>query len=183
MRPLLLFAVLGTVVATSSVASASSRQVPMKRTPPPPPERVMTHSYFNLRQFEVGGLIAFAHDGDSHSGVLAWAPTYALDPRWSLRGVLGGSLLKSGPDSNFFALDVEVLGSYLANAWLLLEGGAGVQNWFTNGGVFAVMSAGGSFYSKDKFFEIMDRAYVRYSRVFVTDNGTNNIQIGVGISF
>lgn len=139
---------------------------------------------FHLINFQVSALAATqsASGGSAVSGTVNWAPILRTGV-FSFRLNIGASLLPDQFEGKFVSVDTEFLGAWHLGSFGV-EGGGGAQTWLNNGGTSPAIS-GGVFFAPEKmlFLGFINRIYAEYTRVFITDNGANEFQLGIGMGF
>jgi hypothetical protein len=133
----------------------------------------------NWLSFRGNWVAAVQSGGNSFSGELAWTPAARLNEDFSLRAVLGATVLKGRFGSNFVAMDGELLLGIRSLAPWELELGPGLQRWSGTGGG---TGASGNLVLARRLTETWS-AFGGYSPVFAPGNLTHELKFGAGISF
>lgn len=144
---------------------------------------VETTSHLGLGQFRVNHL---SHVTNGYhwvaTGQVAWAPSFKLDPHFSIVGLLGGALFTQSPSKTFFpALNLELLGGIHIPHWRF-ELGGGYEGWFAQPQYL------GHWKNSSNLFLVLDRKlfgmvrefFVGYS-VLYTSGPAHQIRLGFAI--
>jgi opacity protein-like surface antigen len=132
--------------------------------------------------FSVEPVAALQAKGNSFSSFVNYTPRYHINDQFYLRLNLGFSIFKSKADTSFMVIDSQVLGGYFFTANLGAELGAGLQNFFGNGGASPALSGNLVYRFSSKIF-IVDRITAGYTAVLLSNAMTHEIRLGVGMVF
>jgi hypothetical protein len=134
---------------------------------------------FHLTNFKLGYCrTSPSNFKSSTSPELGWTPIIDAGPL-AVRGEISLFFAKNSNDSNFLISDYE---AYLLlpvfSTVLVVEGGGGLQNWSGQGGLSPVLSGSLMF----RIGESVDRLYLTYSQVFVSNNSTHVFKTGLAFN-
>ena len=102
---------------------------------PPPAKKDSGNARLQLLDFEAGFMTAQESVGGASAFELRWRPGYFITDRFAIRANIAGASLKKADSGSFALLDLEAFLRYMPFSSLGLEGGAGVQDWVSFGGV------------------------------------------------
>lgn len=119
-------------------------------------------AWIRLLEFRVFGLYAkqFRGKGDSASAGLSWNPVIELLGPFALRGHLAGFPLKdSATKSSFMAMQIGIFGCFTLLRPLILEAGAGGEEWFSGQGGMGTLVMGQVGWQLSEF-DLLERIFV-----------------------
>lgn len=112
---------------------------------------------------------------------LSWNPEIHFGPVTYAGVSLGGTVLTDALSNNFFALDFHlVVGTRFGDSPIGIEGGAGFQDWGDSGGTNPML-VGSLYYGFDH--SLIERVFIQYGALFLSDFYTSEIKAGIGFSF
>ncbi|MFM8312947.1 MAG: hypothetical protein ACKOA8_01555 [Deltaproteobacteria bacterium] len=132
-----------------------------------------------LANFKIGFLRTSPKNFDSStSPEIGWTPIVDLG-LLAVRGEISLFSAKHSDKTKFIISNYEAyLMLPLFTSIIVAEAGGGVQNWSGQGGISPVVS--GSLMLR--IGETIDRLYLTYSRVFVSNNASSVFKVGLGIN-
>jgi hypothetical protein len=153
-------------------------------SPEPLPTQPTTENPFNLNSVRAFQISAFQSNGTSYSLGLDWDPSYSFSKQYSVHLNLGGTVFSNALTSGRFVVLEEIaLGSILISDRFSVEAGPGFQQWLGQNGNHFLLASNGIYHFPNKLLSVIDRAFVGYTGVFIDDHYTNQIRLGVGLSF
>ena len=133
-----------------------------------------------LLNFQLYGVQLFQKEGRNNTSLgIAWYPTLELNENFSLHFLLGTSWLRNTSNDIFYTLEYGCLGGVKLNQIELLIGG-GAQVWFGNGGMAPEATAALSYPLN---YGIFSDLFTSYSLVFIENNTTHLIKLGLVLNF
>lgn len=135
--------------------------------------------------FRVAPVGAFHAGGASYSMSFSWNPEYRLNHNWSLGANLGWIWFENQGQNNFHSFEFQsVIGYRLNGAPIGFELGVGLQRWTEpRGGTYPLISENIFYEFKQKPYGVIDRVFIGHSSFFLPQSFTQEIKIGLGLSF
>jgi len=140
---------------------------------------------FTMLAFRLTSINLFNSSGTGYSGMLNWTPGYGSS-RFRIHLDLGTTVLKSFSGSSFFVIEYGLLGSARVVKSLWIEALLGMQYWAEQTTSHSPLVGGNLSYRWDentKPFSFVDQIYLGYAAFLGTTLTTQEIKLGVGISF
>lgn len=135
----------------------------------------------SYKSFRANGIFATNSVGNSLSAGLSWNPSYAINSKFDVRGIVGLAPLKGADDETFMMSEYGVLAAYeVAPAWEL-ELGAGMQSW-SGQDTSPMMSANIIKTLSAPYMGVVDGFFAGYSMV-THEEATSEFKVGVTFSF
>lgn len=135
-------------------------------------------SGIEIFDFRLSHLSQFQSSGTSFSGSFAWSPWIGVGETMGVRGILGISPAKGKNSSVIFIVDTAALLTLPLGPGLGLELGPGIQYWIDAGGS-TFSGSGGIVIDTPDLLGIFDALFADYTAVFLTNNLTHQIRIGL----
>ena len=135
---------------------------------------------FSYKSFRVNGFFATNSSGNSLSPELSWNPSYSLNEKWNLRGIVGAAAVK-GVDESILMTEYGVMAAYKVMPTWEIEAGAGMQSW-AGEDTSPMFSANVIKTLPEKYAKYIDGVFAGYSMVS-HEEATSVFKVGVTLNF